>query len=97
VHLLKCIRNNWLSQSDVDNTFVFLNFTEDGTRRASLSLLRQLYYSEKDCIVKQAPALTFSALHPSNIERLNVKLVLKLFDEKTSRPYKTSVDNHMQI
>jgi hypothetical protein len=82
VHLLKCIRNNWLSQSDVDNTFVFPNFTEDGTCRASLSLLRQLYDSEKDCIVKQAPALTYSALHPSNIERQNVKLALKIFDEK---------------
>jgi hypothetical protein len=46
VHLLKCIRNSWLSQSDV-----LLNFTENGTCRASLSLLRQLYDSEKDCIV----------------------------------------------
>jgi hypothetical protein len=56
---------------------------EDGTFRASLSLLRQLDDFEKDCIVKQAPALTCSFQHPSNIERQNVKLALKIFDEKT--------------
>jgi hypothetical protein len=81
-HLLKCIRDDWLSQSDVDNTLIFPNFTEDGTCQASLSLLRQLYDSEKDCSVKQAPALTYSALNPTNIERQNVKLALKIFDEK---------------
>ena len=57
----------------------------DGTSQneASLSSLRNLYLSEKDSLMKVAPALTHRALFPNNFERQNVKLVLKLLDEKT--------------
>ena len=82
VHLLKCLKNNWLSQSDASKTFVFPSLTSNAPSHASFSLLRKLYESEKDNIVKQAPALTYPALYPSNIERQNVKLALKIFDEK---------------
>ena len=83
VHLLKCIRNNWLGQSDVDNTFVFPDIADRSICKASLSHLRQLYASEKDNYIKMAPGLSYKALNPSNMERQNVKLVLKVFDEKT--------------
>jgi len=83
VHLLKCIWNNWLDQSDADNTFVFPDVTDGSICKASLSHLRQLYASEKDNLIKLAPRLSYKALHPSNLERQNVKLVLKIFDEKT--------------
>ena len=82
VHLLKCIRNNWLGQSDTENTFTFPDFTTGSICRASLSHVRQLYDSEKDSIVKMAPGLNRKALFPSNLERQNVKLALKIFDEK---------------
>ena len=32
VHLLKCIRNNWLGQSDSERTYCFPNFSSEGTR-----------------------------------------------------------------
>jgi hypothetical protein len=49
-----------------------------------MSHLRQLYASEKDCLVRLAPSLSHKALYPSNSERRNVKLVLKLYDEITT-------------
>lgn len=84
VHLIKCIRNNWLGQSDSENTFAYPDFHDESQslRKASLSHLRKLHNSEKDNIVKMAPSLTHKALHPSSLERQNVNLALKLFDEK---------------
>ena len=83
VHLLKCIRNNWLGQTDGDKTFLFPDFdSPDELFKASLSHLRLLHEEEKGKIVKTAPSLTYKALYPTNIERQNVNLVLKLFNEK---------------
>jgi len=83
VHLLKCIRNNWLGQCDAENTFQFPDMNDGSICKASMSHLCQLYASEKDNYIKMAPCLTYKALYPSNLERQNVKLVLKIFDEKT--------------
>jgi len=82
VHLLKSIRNNWLGQNDCEHTFVFPNLDSDDKCKASFSHLRQLHKNEKDSIVKMAPCLTHKSLYPSNLERQNIKLVLKVFDEK---------------
>jgi hypothetical protein len=81
--LLKCVRNNWLGQSDTDKTFLFPDMHSDKIWKASFSHLRKLYDSEKDSSVKLAPGLSTKVLYPSNIERQNVKSVLKVFDEKT--------------
>ena len=51
--------------------------------RASLSHVRSLYATEKDCFSQEAPGLSYKCLYPSNLERQNVQLVLKLFNEKT--------------
>jgi hypothetical protein len=83
VHLLKCVRNNWLGQCDSENTFLFPDMNTDNVLKASFSHLRKLYESEKDSLVKTAPGLSSRVLYPSNIERQNVKSVLKVFDEKT--------------
>jgi THAP domain/Transposase protein len=46
VHLLKCIRNNWLGQADPENTFVYPEmFDANCKKEASLSSLRNLYVS----------------------------------------------------
>jgi hypothetical protein len=83
VHLLKCIRNNWLGQNDCENTFLFPIATSGSSVcQASFSHVRQLYNSEVDSVVKLAPGLTRKALYPSNLERQNVQLALKVFDEK---------------
>jgi hypothetical protein len=70
-------------QCDSENTFLFPDMNTDNVLKASFSHLRKLYESEKDSLVKMAPGLSSRVLYPSNIERQNVKSVLKVFDEKT--------------
>jgi hypothetical protein len=83
VHLLKCIRNNWLGQKDVERTFTYPDFVSGNQLcRASFDHLVKLYVSERESIVKMAPGLSHKALYPSNLERQNVKLALKIFDDK---------------
>ena len=79
VHLLKSIRNNWINQ--IDQAFCFPP-VNGNTVKACFAHLKQLYDSERSAIVKLAPGLTFTALHPNNTQRQNVKLALKIFDEK---------------
>lgn len=93
VHLIKSIRNNWLNQKDVDKKFIFPNpkivFNSDGLNldsyafnigHASFSLLRNIYQEESKSLLKLAPKLSLKALNPTNLERQNVSLALKVFD-----------------
>ena len=66
VHLLKSIRNNWINQ--VDQTFLFQQVVGSAAK-ACFAHLKQMCDSERHAIVKLAPSLTFTALHPSNIQR----------------------------
>jgi len=55
VHLLKCIRNNWLNQSDVQQTFTFPDLTDKGViRRASFGDLKHLHSFEDTRVLKLA-------------------------------------------
>ena len=92
VHILKSIRNNWMNQKDFRKTFHFPNFQNIKldycvypvqVYSASFSDVRLLYASEKESLAKLAPNLTIKACFPSAIERQNVKLVLKVFNELT--------------
>lgn len=83
VHLIKCIRNNWINQ--VDQTLRYPNECTAATgvlSKASFAHLKQIYESEKTAVIKLAPGLTFTALHPNNLQRQNVGLALRVFDEK---------------
>jgi len=83
VHLIKCIRNNWINQTD--QTLRYPNQTSALTGvlcNASFAHLKQLYDSERTAVVKLAPSLTFTALNPNNLQRQNVQLALKVFNEK---------------
>ena len=79
VHLLKSIRNNWINQ--IDQTF-YVPGIDGNAAKACFAHLKQLYDSERSQIVKLAPNLTFTSLHPNNLQRQNVKLALKIFDDK---------------
>lgn len=90
VHLLKCIRNNWLNQKNPIQTFVIpspSNFQV--TEKASLLPLKELYAKERNQYVKLAPGLSEKVLFPTNLERQNVQLVVRLFDEKNVAAMKT--------
>ena len=87
VHILKSVRNNWLGQNGDEKVLLFPSFplSDGGTKmQASFAHLREVHSSEQENIVKLAPHLTFKSLYPSNLERQNVKLALKIFDEKTA-------------
>lgn len=83
VHLFKCIRNNWLNQTDPNQTLVFPNFQNNEIREyACISHLKALLADEEYKVVKLAPALSKKVLYPTSIEKQNVSLCYKLFDEK---------------
>ena len=45
--------------------------------------IRSLYKSDQHSVIKLAPRLSAKACYPSNFERQNVNLALKVFDEST--------------
>lgn len=74
VHLLKCIRNNWISEK-------CQTISLDGETAASFSDVRLLYEEEKDSILKTTP-LTQASVNPSRLQLQNVQHVLKVFNSK---------------
>ena len=73
VHLLKCIRNNWITEKTKQ--------IQLGGQVASFQDVVQLYNEEKDNILKTTP-LTQSAVYPSKLQLQNVKHVLRVFNDK---------------
>lgn len=83
VHLLKCIRNNWLNQKNPGTCIFYPEILSTSSlvraNGASFKVIRDLHASEEHSVTKFGYGLSYKALHPSNIERQNVKLVLKVF------------------
>ena len=74
VHLLKCIRNNWITEK-------CLRLSIDGKIAGSFTDIRNLYKAEKESILKTTP-LTQSAVYPSKLQLQNVTHVIHVFNEK---------------
>ncbi|KAG8187443.1 hypothetical protein JTE90_009515 [Oedothorax gibbosus] len=107
VHILKCIRNNWVNQRnhnlcmhypDYKTTTEYLqkdiqtpstsNDSSDQNQQqqvplksASFHILRRLHEIEKNSFVKYSYSLSYKALHPTSLEKQNVKLALQVFNE----------------
>ena len=78
VHLLKSLRNNWLTEATGE-----LTFYHDGVRKtAKWSHLVELYKLEAESLVKMSDLDEVSVL-PKPIERQRVSTCLKVFSEKT--------------
>lgn len=87
VHIMKCVRNNWLNQTDNRQTFIIPNINADGENSdskfyAQISDLKLLYTEEEHSTIKLAPSLSKKVLYPSSTERQNVRYCIKLFDDK---------------
>lgn len=87
VHLLKCIRNNWINQKNLGTNLYFPMFDlsnnsvhPDCIQWASFKDLRELHKLEASQLLKYSYRLSSKALNPSNFERQNVKLVLQIFN-----------------
>lgn len=79
VHLIKCIRNNWLN-SKPNKTFTYPDFETGEIRNANFNSLILLHRLEQDKLLKRGYSLSLKALFPSNLERQNVNLALKNFN-----------------
>ena len=85
VHILKSIRNNWLNLKDFNKTFQCPQFDDFTTTNVvSFEDLRLLYRSDQHSVLKLAPRLTSNSCWPSNLERQNVSLALRVFDYSTA-------------
>ncbi|KAM7300812.1 uncharacterized protein ISCGN_016397 [Ixodes scapularis] len=84
VHVLKCVRNNWLNQRNSSKCMFFPDINAAGDQphvlTASFNALVELHERERNELVRLAPTLCLKALKPSSLERQNVKLVLKIFN-----------------
>ncbi|XP_037561685.2 uncharacterized protein LOC119440995 [Dermacentor silvarum] len=93
VHLLKCVRNNWINQRNAGTCMFFPSPTGPSEKppilTASFKTLRELHSKEQSQQIKSAPTLTTKALNPSNIERQNVMLALKIFNPSTAAALRT--------
>jgi len=88
VHLLKNIRNNWLT--DKLKKLKFPTESDSGEYKvATWSDLCDLYNHESTTMVKLSK-LTKSTVSPSNIEKQRVSLVINVFCDQTSTALKTS-------
>ena len=74
VHLLKCIRNNWITEKT-------RTLSIDGATFGCFDDVRELYISERANALKTA-SLTHSAVFPSKLQLQNVQHVLRVFNEK---------------
>ena len=87
VHILKCIRNNWLNLKTLNKCILYPSFnfcnisTENSTglTNACFEAIKQLHHLECQQTVKFSYKLSTKALNPSNLECQNVKLVLQIF------------------
>ena len=87
VHILKCVRNNWLNQKSNDKSIIYPFFEFDDIKTeglsdniASFNSLKQLHAVENGSLVKFAYRLSLKALNPTSIERQNVKLALQVIN-----------------
>ena len=85
VHLLKSIRNNWITEKTKE-----LVFPDNGEMKtAKWEDIVTLYKAEESNIVKMAK-LTEVSVFPKPIERQKVSICLKVFSENTIAALKTS-------
>ncbi|KAH7954123.1 hypothetical protein HPB49_015715 [Dermacentor silvarum] len=89
VHLLKCIRYNWLRQRNDQHCFSFPDFHEGMAQQrlmlsASFDPLRDVYDIELGQLLRHAYTLSRNGLFPSDLEKQNVKLALQVFTDTVS-------------
>lgn len=84
VHILKCIRNNWVSEKTQCIMF-------DGSI-ANFNDVRELYRAERDHILKSTK-LTHASVFPSSLQLQNVDHVLRVFDKRVVAALRVSGAN----
>ena len=79
VHLLKCVRNNWLTEENGE-----LQYEWNGEKMiAKWNILRHLYHLESTNPLVKLSKLSEKSVFPKPIERQNVNLCLNVFSYET--------------
>lgn len=81
VHLLKCIRNNWLTEKCGVIAYLDENNHQQMARWSDLKSLLQV--EESNTLTVKQSMLDYTAVHPKPIERQSVKTCLKVFCDET--------------
>nr|CAH7731460.1 unnamed protein product [Callosobruchus chinensis] len=79
VHLLKCIRNNWINTKN-NKTLTYPDFETGEKKFANFNSLIRLHQLEHHKLLKFGYSLSLKALLPTTFERQNVNLCLKIFN-----------------
>ena len=76
VHILKCVRNNWLNQKSLDRLMTYPAFDSDSneSKIAAFSTIQKLHLMESDSLLQFTNNISAKALAPSSMERQNVYL-----------------------
>ena len=80
VHLLKSIRNNWITEKTQTLKFVPPGQTEEMS--AKWSDIKELHNLELTATIRRT-AITEKAVYPTSFEKQNVGLVTQIFNDKT--------------
>ena len=75
VHLLKCLRNNWISEKEKKLSF-------DGQTVGSFADVEDVYEAEKESVLKTT-TLTSSSVYPTRLQLQNVSHVLRVINDRT--------------
>ena len=78
-----------LNQNDYNCTFLYPNFEDfNSTNKALFEDIRLLFRSEQNSVAKLGHRLTAKACWPSNLERQNVSLAQRIFNDSTAAALK---------
>ena len=88
VHIMKCIRNNWLTEPTQELLYTFQGVTQV----AKWSDLKLLLKAEENSLIKQSK-LNSVAVFPKPIERQKVETCLRIFSDETI----SALENHPNI
>ena len=81
VHLIKSIRNNWLTEGRNEIRFTDPDNLESDSQIAKWKDIVSIFDQEKDNTV-HTTTLTFQACHPTSFDRQKVSLVNAVFNDK---------------
>ena len=90
VHIVKCIRNNWINQKYTNTTLTFPSIDDYFTRtfpyqlsNASFKDLRDIYKFKQYSSAKMVHKLSSSVVWPSILERQRLPSALAVWDQST--------------
>ena len=98
VHIIKTVRNNWINQIDSNHTFSCPSLVSCGyTLKVPFQDLRNLFKLEQNSVAKTAHRLTVKSCWPSSLERQNVNLALRIFNDSTAAALTVHASKYGQV